>query len=201
MPTSVVIRNAKYRDREAIIEICYETRSVEVAIEDKSLFAYRWALDYLEQSPDVCYVAELEGQVVGYLVATPNTELHNQCFLRKWGSGQNGPVEQQHPLRQMLTTPDDFGPLWRQDLAKYPAHLHMNLTAKCQGQGVGASMVKALEAKLVSQGIPGIHLGVGIENDRAVRFYQRQGYQLMASSPLETMGTWVLAKSLTQKGL
>jgi GNAT superfamily N-acetyltransferase len=57
----------------------------------------------------------------------------------------------------------------------FPAHLHINLLPRLQGQGLGAAMIDRWFAAMRDKGASGAHLGVGVANQRAIRFYRRYG--------------------------
>ncbi len=62
------------------------------------------------------------------------------------------------------------------ELSAYPAHLHIDLPPHAVGQGWGRRMMAALLARLRELRVPGVHLGVGIGNQRAIAFYERCGF-------------------------
>ena len=62
----------------------------------------------------------------------------------------------------------------------YPAHLHIDLLPRAQGRGWGRRMMDHLLAALRSKGSPGVHLGVGQINERAVGFYRKLGFEELA---------------------
>ena len=58
----------------------------------------------------------------------------------------------------------------------YPSHLHINLLPRLQGQGLGKRLIDTWLARMRDLGSPGVHLGVGRRNERAVRFYRAYGF-------------------------
>jgi ribosomal protein S18 acetylase RimI-like enzyme len=61
-------------------------------------------------------------------------------------------------------------------LGDYPAHVHINLLPRLQGQGWGRRLVEAIVLHLRAGDVPGVHLGVGANNERAIGFYTRLGF-------------------------
>ena len=61
-------------------------------------------------------------------------------------------------------------------LARYPAHLHIDLLAVAQGQGHGRALMARLLTALADAGATGVHLGVAAANQRAIGFYRRLGF-------------------------
>jgi GNAT superfamily N-acetyltransferase len=63
------------------------------------------------------------------------------------------------------------------ELAPHPAHLHVDLLPEAQGAGFGRRLVETFLAAVAEAGAPSLHLGTGSGNLRAVRFYERLGFQ------------------------
>ena len=60
--------------------------------------------------------------------------------------------------------------------AEYPAHMHIDLLPRLQGQGLGRALIETLADALRERGVPGLHLGVSTENPGAIAFYHRVGF-------------------------
>jgi ribosomal protein S18 acetylase RimI-like enzyme len=58
---------------------------------------------------------------------------------------------------------------------RYPAHLHINLTAASRGRGLGGALIGALETRVRRAGASGLHL-VTSPDARNVTFYHRNGF-------------------------
>jgi ribosomal protein S18 acetylase RimI-like enzyme len=67
-------------------------------------------------------------------------------------------------------------------VAQHPSHLHVDLLPRWQGGGWGRVLLERLFAQLAAAGSPGVHLGVGSANERAVRFYRRLGFEVLDDS-------------------
>jgi ribosomal protein S18 acetylase RimI-like enzyme len=67
----------------------------------------------------------------------------------------------------------------------YPAHLHIDLLPRLQGQGMGRRLIETLIAALRERGIPGLHLGLDAANTSARAFYDRLGFVELPSSTAE----------------
>ena len=52
-----------------------------------------------------------------------------------------------------------------------------------QGHGVGSMLLRRMESMLELQGAERVHLETPADNVRAVRFYERQGYRILALRP------------------
>jgi len=69
-------------------------------------------------------------------------------------------------------------------VATFPAHLHMNLLPRAQGQGVGRLLLKHW---LAATHVGGVHVGVSGQNVRAARFWQRHGFDRLDASTDRTI--------------
>ncbi len=75
---------------------------------------------------------------------------------------------------------------------KYPAHLHIDLNKQCRNGGYGSKMIETLCDNLKAKGICGIMLIVASGNDKAIRFYKKNGFRPLMSA----CGGTVMAKEL-----
>ncbi len=65
----------------------------------------------------------------------------------------------------------------------YPSHLHIDLLPPAQGRGHGRAMIEAVLDSLAAAGSPGVHLGVGATNVRAIGFYEHLGFERLRTLP------------------
>ena len=61
------------------------------------------------------------------------------------------------------------------DYPDYPAHLHIDILPRAQKKGIGLKMMNHFIKYLGKQNVKGLHLGVDIKNDSAIRFYKKYG--------------------------
>ena len=135
--------------------IFYETsaRTTFASDDETRVFHDRWIGRYLRHFPELCFVARDEvGDVVGYLVGALEDPALSPLF-------QDDAV-----LRSLA-----------QVTARYPAHLHVNLTERARGQGIGAALVSAFCDVAREAGAPGVHV-MTARGMRNVRFYEAQGF-------------------------
>jgi len=122
-------------------------------------FKVRWLGRYLEHYLESFFVARNTGDaVVGYLAGCLEDPARN-------------------PLFADLGYYQAFGPL----CASYPAHLHINVAADIRNLGVGAALIAAFAAQVSQRRLPGLHL-VTNEGARNIRFYERNGFRLLATT-------------------
>lgn len=95
----------------------------------------------------------------------------------------------EHPELSGLS---DHIPLFADLYERYPAHLHINLTAASRGRGLGGRLIAALEERLRARGATGLHL-VTDPDARNVRFYRKNGFrdEVLRSLSLGEGGTSV----------
>ncbi len=63
--------------------------------------------------------------------------------------------------------------------ARYPAHLHVNLTAPARGAGIGKRLIEAFVTHAKANGAAGAHVVTGTRS-RNVSFYRRCDFEPMA---------------------
>jgi ribosomal protein S18 acetylase RimI-like enzyme len=80
------------------------------------------------------------------------------------------------------------------ELAPYPAHLHINLLPDYQGSGFGRAMVATFLGSVAAAGVKWCYLAVRPANTVALGFYARLGWERL---PFSTDNAIFMAKSTT----
>lgn len=120
---------------------------------EKQEFANMWLLPYLEHFPEYTYVSIDKNNVVsGYLTGCPNTDSSTD-FLK-------------------FSYLDKFKHLYK----NYPAHFHINIHPKLQGQGLGKQLIQQFESHLQNKKIQGAHI-ITHPNALNINFYKKTGYK------------------------
>ena len=143
-----------------------------------------YAAPYAELEPELCLVLETVAGVQGYILGTADTERFEEWLgaewfprmRRKYSWPQAAPTAAERLIRRF------HAPVVRESadlLHDFPAHLHIDLLPAAQGRGQGRALMTAWLELLQLRGIPGVHLGLGIRNERARRFYERVGFRLL----------------------
>lgn len=154
---------------------------------DVESFADLWSSYYTDREPESAWVAEREGQVVGYLLGCRDT--------RRTG-GVGVPLRHHLVRRGLAFRPGTVGTIWRAgaDLVadrvrgrpapqgdilddRWPAHLHIDLRAEGRGQGLGRRLMGQWLDQLRSERVRGCHLVTWAENDPAIAFFQTVGFR------------------------
>lgn len=122
-----------------------------------------------------------DGVISGYVLAAVDTTAFEAACERTWWPA----LRDQYPLDATGYTAADrdaIGRLHDPPIAErplveeFPAHMHIDLLPAVQGQGLGRALIEQLFDRLREHGSPGIHLGVGVDNERAIGFYRRLGF-------------------------
>jgi len=179
-----IIRVPELRDAPGVYRVCFETGTnpAEVATAERNadLLGHVFAGPYLLHSPELCRVIVDSSGVAGYLLAVADTSAFASWCETTWWP----PLREQYPLGSGIAADaETIGMLHRPPLAPvallhdYPAHLHIDFLDRARGVGLGRSLIGGLLDQLANLGAPGIHLGVGADNQNAIGFYQHLGFR------------------------
>ncbi|MFE6970525.1 GNAT family N-acetyltransferase [Isoptericola sp. NPDC057653] len=186
-------------DRDALYDVCLRTGDsgddATGQYEDGALLGHVYLGAYLALEPDLARVLRrADGTAVGYCVATASTtDFERRCEESWWPplrARLAAPAADDESadarLLRMIHAPSRSGAPW---LEQYPAHLHIDLLPGAQGGGAGRRVLEAVLDAVAAAGAPGIHLGVGGRNLRAIGFYEHLGFRTLEEQPWgRTMG-------------
>jgi len=180
----VRIRGFEPADTAAMYEICLRTgnsgQDATGLFRDPNLIGEVYVGAYLALEPDLAFVG-VDGGVAGYVIGARDTERFEARCEREWWPA----LRERYPLRSFPDGTSDARlvglihkpPIRRADVAeRYPAHLHIDLLPKVQGGGNGRRLMATLLDALADAGVPGVHLGVAMANERAIGFYRHLGF-------------------------
>jgi GNAT superfamily N-acetyltransferase len=191
----MVIRAYRDADRDAVFAIAASTaffgEPVEAYMEDRSLFCdllYRY---YTVFERDLGLVVDDGETVTGFLLGCRDSRAVRARWLRTIlpgvlgrlvrGQYDIGPRTRRFALATMRATLRHGRP--HADLARYPAHLHMNLLPSTRGQGLGRRLLEAYLQQLGALGVPGVHLNTTDFNVAACHLYEKVGFALLDARP------------------
>lgn len=171
MNTNVIIRRYRQEDLEAIKTICIATASERARREEqhRQFTLYMYCLPYLEK--ERAYVAEVEGQVVGYVLYAPNYHLfikHMQPYMTKIAA-----ISQEYQLRMQREHA-----IYDHFQKDYPAHLHIDCLHGYTGLGIGSQLIEAMADDLKNE-VDGVMLGVSKTNKGAINFYKKHNFSIL----------------------
>lgn len=199
MPIVTTMRDATVHDLPGVYRVCLRTglagQDASDTYSDPDLLGHIWAGPYLVFPDAVAMVLQDGHGVAGYCVGVPDTATFEQWFEDVWlpplrarhppgsGTGADAALVQRlhHPIRTdaVLT-------------ASHPAHLHIDLLPRRQGEGWGRRLTDAVTGRLRAAGATGVHLGVDEANAAAQAFYGRVGF----TEVRRTTGARYFARSL-----
>lgn len=148
------------RAYEAAVAVFWETANTATFddAESRRRFIRKYFDYYWEEAPELFLLAGGVGDpaaggvrsaVLGYICGVADTGRHPDLYELS-----------------------DHLPLFEDLYERYPAHLHINLTAASRGQGLGGRLIAAFEGRLSA---PGLHL-VTDAGARNVSFYRKNGF-------------------------
>lgn len=182
------IRPYEPRDLDALYDICLKTS--DSGADGTHLYANRrvvgeiYAGPYGVLEPALAFVAEDDQGVAGYIVGVADTRAFEaRCEAEWWPSRRalysdpagvppgDWTADQQraHQIHRPYPTPQEV-------VESAPAHLHINLLPRLQGQGMGKAMLETWLAALRGASGTRVHLGCNADNQRALRFYDAYGF-------------------------
>lgn len=198
---SPVIRPYQVGDRDAVYDVAVRTgaagQDARGRYSTDDLIGDIYAGPYLYLEPEHAYVLDNGSRPVGYVIGTANTIGFVAAYRDRWlplmrqryQPPANPPVSDED--RKLA---DMFNPeiMLVDELALYPAHLHINLLPDYQGSGFGRAMMSTFLASVAAAGAASCYLAVRPKNTAALGFYARLGWQRL---PCSTDHAILLAKS------
>ena len=145
-----------------------------------------YLLPYVDLEPDSLFVAAADGQLVGYLTGCiDSSTFPSEAERISQAIRQHRLVLKPGPLRFLARAGwDTVGAAIRREPTaaeledgRWPAHLHINVVREVRGTGVAAGLMERWLDRLRQVGAPGCYLQTLVENARAVRFFERMGFE------------------------
>ncbi len=185
----LTIRHARIDDRrevERLYDICLRTgdngNGAEHLTEDPRLLGEIYLGPYLRFEPDLAFVLEdADGSALGYVLGAGDTVAFRKVLEKKWWPA----LREKYPLGTFPVGSFDENLVelihhphhaTREAVARFPAHLHIDILPEGQGGGNGRRLLETLFTALRSRGIGGVHLDVSALNHNAVAFYKHVGF-------------------------
>lgn len=179
------IRPYRPDDLPALYDICLKTgdngADASHLYSDPHIIGEIFAAPYAALQPECAFVAEDAQGVAAYILGAPDTRAFEaRCEAEWWPA-----------LRQRYADTADV-PSWKRTRDQWdayyihrppanpqaavdaaPAHLHIDLLPRLQGQGVGKRLMDAFLGRVGGRA----HLGCQAPNVRAQRFYEIYGFR------------------------
>jgi GNAT superfamily N-acetyltransferase len=140
----------------------------------RDAFRERWLGRYLLGDTDVVVLALAGAETVaGYLVGA----LENPAL--------------QDRFADITCFRTDFADL----VARFPAHLHINLAPEFRSRGIGQLLIETFARHAAAAGVPGVHVITG-QGRRNIGFYERCGFALEGTTTWNGHGIVLLGRKL-----
>lgn len=179
MESKISVRQFCSDDKQAVRDICIETSSFPMEQKGMREFIILMYNDYYtEIEPENCFVAVGgDGNVLGYLLCAQDFDRYYRIFrtlylpeIRKLG------IKYYIMAMSEIYTHKAFS-------KKYPAHLHIDLTAACRRKGVGTMLMNELKRRLKEKNTNALMLSCGASNTAAVKFYEKNNFKTVCLTP------------------
>jgi GNAT superfamily N-acetyltransferase len=186
---SAAIRPFEERDLDDLFAISLATglagADASALYDDPRMMGHIYAAPYARLDPGLALVVEDDKGVAGYVVGTIDTAAWETRLESEWWP----------PLRRQYADPTGTpAGSWTADQRRafmihhptgtppvvarnYLAHLHLNLSARLQGRGVGPRLFDAWLALARDRGAQAMHVAVNRANARGLRFWARQAFK------------------------
>jgi ribosomal protein S18 acetylase RimI-like enzyme len=196
------VRPYEPRDRAAVLRIAADTAffgaPAEAFLDDRRIMQDAFVVYYVDREPEHLWVAEADGEVVGYISGSTGDR------RAAVGKARTAAVF----AFRLLTFRYRVGKLtWRYfrrtggavlrrdyphaDLKQYPAELHINLAEAARGLGLGKRLMNACLDQMSGLGVLGIHLNTTSLNAAAVHMYEKMGFQLLGRKRTRLWKPWL----------
>jgi len=187
MSPEVKIRKFEARDRAAVRQIAHDTalmgEPAALFFQGQEVISDAFSLYFTDYEPGSCFVAEINGQVVGYLIGAKNKiaaqaifngQLALPLLLKAFKSGIFLKIKNLSfifsclidLLKNGIQTPD-FN-------QAYPATFHLNIQDDFRGRKIGVKLIDTYLDYLKIERIPGVHLAT--MSEQAANFFLAQGF-------------------------
>lgn len=182
--TTFAIRPYHPADLTSLYRICLGTgdsgEDASALYRDPDLIGHYFAAPYAVVEPQLSFVLTRDGRPCGYVLGASDTATFGQRCETEWFP----PLRARYPLPDADDTSRDAwllraiheGHALTNQFPGYPAHLHIDILSEGQGHGWGRRLIETLTGQMRSLGIPGVFLGVGARNERAIGFYEHVGF-------------------------
>jgi ribosomal protein S18 acetylase RimI-like enzyme len=192
----ITIRPYTNDDRTAVREICTETAFLESSerfMDSMDLLADMLSLYFTDYEPQSCFVAEVSGKVVGYVMGTININRMNHVFTWKVMPR----LVKKIIFTGALLSPKNLRLIWAitkslfrgeflmPDFSdRYKATLHINLNRCFRGQRIGDQLMQRFEQYLKENKLEFVYASTLSEHAKdffisrgfEVLFYRRRSY-------------------------
>lgn len=185
------VRPYRPEDLPALYEICLRTADNGAdgshLYADPKLVGEIFAAPYGALQPDCAFVAEDDQGVAGYILGAPGTRAFEARLEAEWWPGLRTRYADTADVPPRERTREQWDayyihhppPTPQPCVDAAPAHLHIDLLPRLQGRGMGKALMDAFLTRVGGRA----HLGCGVANVRAQRFYEVYGFRRLEGVP------------------
>lgn len=190
--TQVVIRPYRIEDRPAVRRINYETSFLHkphLFFDDREIVADALTRYYTDYEPSTCFVAELRGQVIGYIIGTLDIRRMHRVFATRILL----PLVCKAVLRGVLFKAKTWrflvhclrgylkGEFRVPDFTEqYPSTFHLNVQDGFRGQKVGSKLIMRAAQVVYAHPVRGVHFSTMSDEPRD--FFINFGFHVIFES-------------------
>lgn len=197
---SFTVRPCFPEDEEAIRSLCCDTGylgyPVENIFKDRRWFADFHTSYYLNYEPDVCFVAEADNKIIGYILGCKCPKKFGFIFypfiavpliLKAAVKSFTGAYDRKS--RDYIKRLVFKGSRERAKRPKKSAHFHFNVCSEYRNKGVGRALIVALIRKLIENGVQSVYGELlHPERLRDESFYTAHGFTIYDRKPTALLG-------------
>ena len=180
------IRSYNPADTSAVYKICLKTgnagQDATDLFFDPLVLGHIYVGPYMEFEPQSVFILEDDQGICGYIMGVLESRTYYQWIHNEWlpkilvdykkPTGDPDTWDETEKTTNLLFQPES-----QRLFPDFPAHLHIDLLSRAQGRGQGKLMMDRFIDHLKFNKIPGVHLELSRNNDRAFRFYCKYGMQ------------------------
>lgn len=188
MAPEVTIRKFEVQDRALLRQIAYDTalmgEPAGLFFDGREVICDALSLYFTDYEPGSCFVAELNRQIVGYLIGAKNKIAAEALFNSRLvlplllKALTSGVFLKSKNLRFIFSCLIDLlknGVRTPDFNQAYPATFHLNIKAGFRGMGIGAELIDSYLGYLKAEKVPGVHLAT--MSDQAADFFLARGFR------------------------
>ncbi|MBE1293848.1 MAG: GNAT family N-acetyltransferase [Rhodobacteraceae bacterium] len=184
-----VIRPATGADQERLYQVVVETGQAgddaTSLYKDPKMLGHIYTAPYVVLAPELVFVAEVNGQVAGYVCGVANSRAFEAELEEKWWPALRERHLAPDVSRKASWTADELRAEWIHNPAPtpdyvvdpFPAHMHMNLMPNARGCGLGRRLFDTWLEAAQAFGVGPVHIGADPKNAGGMAFWRAMGFE------------------------
>jgi GNAT superfamily N-acetyltransferase len=184
-----VIRPATEADQERLYQVVVETGQAgddaTPLYKDPKMLGHIYTAPYVVLAPELVFVAEVNGQVAGYVCGVADSRAFEAELEEKWWPALRERYPAPDVSRKARWTADELRAEWIHNpvrtpdyvAAQFPAHMHMNLMPNARGGGLGRRLFDTWIEVARDCGVGPVHIGADPKNAGGIAFWRAMGFE------------------------